>query len=107
MGLGRYRPVYFVSKALSEVEVIYSKFERVALALRMAVKKLQPYFQAHTIVVHTSSPIKAILHKPNTSGRLLKWAVELSKFDIEYRPITTIKGQVLADFIVERSDARK
>ena len=51
--------------------------------------------------------IKAILHKPNTFARLLKWAVELSEFDIEYRPKTTIKGQVLTDFIVERSKARK
>ena len=41
------------------------------------------------------------------SGRLLKWAVELSELDINYRPITTIKGQVLADFIMEKSDARK
>ena len=36
-------PVYFVSKALSEVEVRYLDFERVALALRMAAKKLGPY----------------------------------------------------------------
>ena len=49
----------------------------------------------------------AILHKPDTSGRLLKWAVELSEFDIEYQPKTAIKGQVLVDFIVNRSKARK
>ena len=42
----------------------------------------------------TSSPIRAILYKPDVSGRLLKWAVELSEFDIEYRPRTTIKGQL-------------
>ena len=51
----------------------------------------------------TSPPIRAILHKSDTSGRLLKWAVELSEFDIECRPRTAIKGQVLADFIVERN----
>ena len=55
----------------------------------------------------TSSSIRAILHKPNTSGRLLKWAVELSELDIEYQPRTAIKGQVLADFIMERLKARK
>ena len=73
----------------------------------MATKKFQPYFQAHTIVVLTSSPIRAILHKPDTSGRLLKWAVELSELDIKYRPRISIKGQVLANFIVERTEARK
>ena len=29
------------------------------------------------------------------------WAVELSEFDIQYLPRTTIKGQVVADFIAE------
>ncbi|PON44644.1 Ribonuclease H, partial [Parasponia andersonii] len=36
-----------------------------------------------------------------TSGQLLKWAVELSQFDINFQPRTAIKGQALADFIVE------
>ena len=31
----------------------------------------------------------------------MKWAIEVSEFDIRYKPKTTIKGQVLADFIVE------
>ena len=33
--------------------------------------------------------------------RMALWAIELSKFDIQYRPRTTIKGQVMADFISE------
>ena len=69
----------------------------------MVAKKLQLYFQAHAIIVLTGSPIKSILHKPNAFGRLLKWSIELSEFDIEYRPKNAIKGQVLAYFIVERS----
>ena len=69
----------------------------------MAANKLCPYFQAHTIIVLTSYLIRAILHKPDASGRLLKWVVELSEFDIEYRLRSSIKGQVLANFIVEMS----
>ena len=30
------------------------------------------------------------------------WAIELNEFDIEYRPRSAIKGQVLAEFIMER-----
>ena len=33
--------------------------------------------------------------------RMALWAIELNEFDIQYRPCTTIKGQVVADFIAE------
>ena len=75
--------------------------EKLILALITTSKKLQPYFQAHTIEVPTEYPMKKILHKPETSGRLMKWAIELSEFDIRYKPRTTVKGQILADFIIE------
>ena len=29
------------------------------------------------------------------------WAIELSKFDVQYRPCTAMKGQVVVDFIAE------
>ena len=45
--------------------------------------------------------MKQILHKPETLGRLVKWVIELIEFDIRYKPRIVIKGQVLADFIVE------
>ena len=70
----------------------------------MTAKKLCPYFQAHTIVMLTSYLIRAILNKPDASRRLLKWAVELSEFDIEYHTRSTIKGQIITDFIDELSD---
>nr|GEU63509.1 hypothetical protein [Tanacetum cinerariifolium] len=36
------------------------------------------------------------------TGRLLKWRFELGEHDIQYRPRTLVKGQILTDFIVER-----
>jgi hypothetical protein len=41
------------------------------------------------------------LHKPELSGRLTKWAVELSEYDINYHPRTALKSQVLADFVAD------
>lgn len=32
---------------------------------------------------------------------MLKWSVKLSEYEINYKPRTTLKGQVLADFVVE------
>ena len=75
--------------------------EKLILALVTAARKLRPYFQAHTIEVPTEYLMKQVLHKPETSGRLMKWAIELSEFNIKYKPKTVIKGQVLADFVME------
>ena len=75
--------------------------EKLILAFVTAARKLRPYFQAHTIEVPIEYPMKQVLPKPETSGRLMKWVIELSEFDIRYKPKTTIKGQVLADFVME------
>ncbi|KAL0289144.1 UNVERIFIED_CONTAM: hypothetical protein Scaly_2709700 [Sesamum calycinum] len=46
-------------------------------------------------------PLKQTLGKPDTLGQLVKWAIELSEYDISYLPRTTIKAQALADFVSE------
>ncbi|XP_068498322.1 uncharacterized protein [Phaseolus vulgaris] len=48
-------------------------------------------------------PIQKVLQKPYVFGRMVRWAVELSKFDIQYEPRGSIKGQVYADFVAELS----
>ena len=35
----------------------------------------------------------------------MKWAIELSEFDIRYRPKATINGQIWADFVMEFTSA--
>ena len=79
--------------------------ENLILALVTATRKLCPYFQAHTIEVPTEFPMKQVLHKPETFRRLMKWAIELSEFDIRYKPKTAIKEQVLGDFVMEFTSA--
>ena len=79
--------------------------EKLILALVATSRKLRPYFQAHTIEVPTEYPMKQILHKPETSRRLIKWAIELSEFEIIYKLRIAIKGQILADFIMEFTPA--
>ena len=98
-------PVYYCSRALRGVEERYPRMEKLILALVTVARKLRPYFQAHTIEVPTEYPMKEVLYKPETSGRLRKWAIELSEFDIRYRPKIAIKGQVLADFVKEFTSA--
>ena len=75
--------------------------EKLILALVTTSRKLRPFFQTHTIEVPTEYPMKQILHKLETSGRLINWAIELSEFNIRYKLRTAIKGKILADFIME------
>ncbi|KAL5548489.1 hypothetical protein UlMin_003720 [Ulmus minor] len=91
-------PIYYTSKSLLDAETRYPEVEKLALALMIAARKLRPYFQAHTIIVPTKFPLKQILQKPDTSGHLAKWSIELGEFDILFKPRTAIKGQALAEF---------
>ena len=100
---GKQHPVYYVSKTLVDAETRYTQLEKLALALVTVARKLRPYFQAHEVTVVSSFPLRAILHKPDISGRLTKWAVKLSEYDLSYIPRTAIKSQVLANFIADFS----
>ena len=86
---------------MADAETRYSKIEQTALALRSAAQKLRPYFQAHLVVILNDYPLRTILHKPDLCRRMLQWAIELSEYGIEYQPRLSMKGQVMADFVVE------
>ncbi|KAD6454234.1 hypothetical protein E3N88_08940 [Mikania micrantha] len=94
-------PIYFVSRTLKGGEEMYSIIEKAALALVHASRRLRRYFQAHPIRVLTNLPIQQILARPEVSGRLAKWAIELGDFEIKFKPRNAYKGQVLADFLIE------
>ena len=79
----------------------YPAIEKLAYSHVLASRKLRPYFQAHPIIVYTDQLLRQVLPKPEVVGRLFKWAVELSQFDIQYQPRTAIKDQALADFVTE------
>ncbi|GJU81080.1 reverse transcriptase domain-containing protein, partial [Tanacetum coccineum] len=97
-------PIYFVSRALRGPELNYTSMEKLVLALVHASKRLKRYFQAHPIIVITDQPIQQILSRPEVAGRLQKWSIELGEYAIHYRPRVSVKGQILADFIVERPE---
>ncbi|RVW72331.1 Transposon Ty3-I Gag-Pol polyprotein [Vitis vinifera] len=97
------KPIYYVSRALADVETKYSKMELTALAFQSVSQKLRPYFQAHPVVVLTDQPLRNILHKLDLTEKRLQWAIELSEYGIEFQPRLSMKGQVMADFVLEYS----
>ncbi|KAJ9560505.1 hypothetical protein OSB04_005665 [Centaurea solstitialis] len=97
------RPIYYVSKSFLDAETRYTSMEKLLLGLVTAAKKLRHYFESHHIIVVTNYPLKTVLRKPELTGRLAKWSIYLSGFDIEFKPKKAIKSQVLADFVAEFS----
>ena len=95
------KPVYYASRALRYVEERYPLMEKLAFALVMAAHKLKPYFQDHTIIIFTDKPLRRAMSNPEVVGQIALWAIELSEFDIQYRPRNAIKGKVVTDFIAE------
>jgi hypothetical protein len=60
----------------------------------------------HQIEVHTSLTLGKILYNREATEKIAKWAVELSIYDIVYKPRTTIKAQALSDFMAEWTETQ-
>ena len=79
----------------------YLPLEKAILAVVLGIRKLPHYFQAHIVVVLTQLLLKTIIRSADYTGRIAKWGTILGAFDTKYMPRTSIKGQVLADLMVE------
>jgi hypothetical protein len=44
-----------------------------------------------------------MLHQPILSGRIGKWSYALIEYDMAYEALKSMKGEVIADFIVGHS----
>ncbi|XP_071709113.1 uncharacterized protein [Rutidosis leptorrhynchoides] len=75
--------------------------KKLIYALVHTARRLRRYFQAHPIQVFTDQPIKHVLTRPEISGRMAKWAIELGEHEITFLPRHSVKGQVIADFLEE------
>ena len=75
--------------------------EKAILAVVHGTRKLLNYFQAHTVIVLTQLPLRAVLRSADYMGRIAKWGTILGAFDIKYMSCTFVKGQILANLVAE------
>jgi hypothetical protein len=74
---------------------------KLAYALLITARMLSHYFQVHQIEVHTSSALGEILTNSEATRKITKWVIELSMYDIAYKPRMAIMAQALSKFLAE------
>jgi hypothetical protein len=89
-------PVYFVFEALSGSKLLYFELEKIAYAVVMALEE-------HKVTVLRDQPLNDFFINKEASSKIAKWATELSEHTIDFGKRSTIKSQVLVDFIVDWS----
>ena len=89
---GKERVVFYLSIRLLDPETIYSPIEKLCLCLYFSCTKLQHYLlSAECTVVSKADVIKHTLTTPILNGRMRKWILALSKFDLRYESAKVVK----------------
>jgi hypothetical protein len=93
--------VAYVSRRLLDAETWYVFMEKLCLTLYYVCSKFRHYILSSSCIVACQyDVIKHMLLKPSLSGRIGKWAYALIEYDLVYELLRSMKGQVVADFIV-------
>ncbi|XP_072087852.1 uncharacterized protein [Arachis hypogaea] len=101
---GHERAVYYLSRVLIDIEMRYSPIKKLCLSLYHACMKLKCYMVAKSVkVIAQTDIIKYMLSFPMLRGHLGEWMLALMEFDLQYVPAKTVKGQVIANFLVDNS----
>ncbi|KAK8703732.1 hypothetical protein V6N13_047378 [Hibiscus sabdariffa] len=97
------RAIYYLSKKFTEYEAKYSPVEKLCCALVWATKRLRQYMLYHTTwLISRLDPLEYMMEAPALSGRLARWQMLLSEFDILYVSRKAVKGSAIADFLASR-----
>src|SRR3954465_15627321 len=100
---GLEKVTFYISRRMLDAETRYPEIEKLCLCLFFTCTKLlHILLSAEIIIICKSDVIKHMLSAPVLKGRLGKWMFALLEFDIRYQPAKAVKGQALADLIVER-----
>ena len=103
---GKQRVIYYLSRRLVDAETRYSAIQKLCLCLYFSCIKLRHYLlSAECTVICKDDVVRYMLSMPIMSGRIGKWILALSEFDLRYKSAKAVKGQVMADFVTQHHGA--
>ena len=77
--------------------------EKTCCALAWAAKRLRQYMLTHTtLLISKMDPVKYIFEKPTLTGRVARWQMALTEYDIQHVTQKAIKGSVLSDYLAQQ-----
>jgi len=92
--------IYYLSKKFTDCETRYTMLEKTCCALAWAAKRLRHYLVNHTTwLISRMDPIKYIFEKAAVTGKIARWQMLLSEYDIVFKTQKAIKGSILADHL--------
>jgi len=105
---GHEQAIYYLSRTMIGVEHQYNPIEKECLALVFAVQKVWYYLVGQTIhVISKVNPFRLLMTKSSSlNGRLAKWAMLLSQYEMQFLSQKAVKQQTVADFLAEHPDPR-
>ncbi|PKI78954.1 hypothetical protein CRG98_000666, partial [Punica granatum] len=73
-----------------------------AYLIRPPILRLRQYTLYHTIrLLSKADPLRYLLDSPSSMRNIAKWRCQLTEYDIEYVPRTSVKGQAIANHLAE------
>ena len=92
--------VYYLSKKFLPYEEKYDMVEKTCLIMIWATRKLRHYFQSYKVqAVSKIDPLRYLFQVPALTGKMSRWLVLLTEFDIEYIMTKVIKGRAVTKFL--------
>jgi ribonuclease HI len=99
---GKERVVAYLSRKLLDPETRYSATEKLCLCVYYSCTKFRHYLlNVECIVYSKFDVIRHMLSMPILNGRIGKWIIALSEFELRFESAKAIKGQIIAYFITE------
>ncbi|RVW28405.1 Retrovirus-related Pol polyprotein from transposon 297 [Vitis vinifera] len=94
------RVIYYLSKRMLEYEMRYVMTEHICLALVWATRRLKHYMTEYSAcLISRLDPLRYLFDRSTLTGRLMRWLVLLTEFDIQYVSQKSIMGSIVVDHL--------